>query len=311
MPSNWPTSLWNPQSPLADDSGMVPFSIMDPGTAVLQSHGVTHDVYLNYSDTIYSSNNSGIRAWDVMENPLYQAMAEYEGYDWPTLVNQFNEDIGPIEAQPHRILIRNQGAGIMGGSVTQPGGYSPSYETFDNYADAVAWADANDYDVSDIELAAEALLDQPTDGTNTQAGMMVGAVAEDMASGFLGLFGGGGGGDERYWGITDQTWIDRFNDWTGSAEDLINMFERQDAPIIRRGPSAADYGIVRADNNIFAHYGLDRPPADPKELATNYIWNLSKTWTSDVSYAVPPDLKRVNLSGSNPNPIVTPWDSDT
>ena len=44
---------------------------------------------------------------------------------------------------------------------------------------------------------------------------------------------------------------------------------------------------------------VDRPPADPKELATNYSWNLSKTWTSDVSYAVPPDLKRVNLSGDS------------
>ncbi len=45
MPSNWPTSVWNPQSPLADDRGMVPFSIMDPGTAVLQGRGLTHDDY--------------------------------------------------------------------------------------------------------------------------------------------------------------------------------------------------------------------------------------------------------------------------
>ena len=43
MPTNWPTSVWNPQDPLADDQGMVPFSVMDPGTAVLQGRGLTHD----------------------------------------------------------------------------------------------------------------------------------------------------------------------------------------------------------------------------------------------------------------------------
>ena len=265
MATNWPTSVWNPQDPLADDRGMVPFS-MDPGTAALQSYGVTYDVYLNYNDTIYSTNQSNIHAWDVMENPLYQAMAEYGGYDWDTLVNQFNEDVGPREAQPHRI--QTQEAGTID---TVPA----TYEEFNNYAEAVAWAEENDYDVSDIELGAQSL-------------------GEDD--------------EERYWGITNQTWIDRFNDWTGSAEDLLNMFKRQDVPLIRRGPSAADYGIVRADNNIFAHYGLDRPPADPKELATNYSWNLSKTWTSNVNYSVPPDLKRVNLSGdsggTSSNPIL-------
>jgi len=286
MPSNWPTSVWNPQSPLADNRGMVPFSIMDPGTAVLQSHGVTHDVYLNYNDTIYSSNQSNILGWDVMENPLYQAMAEYEGYDWDTLVNQFNEEIGPREAQPHRI--QTQAAGTRGGrrpdgrpTGTQHVTTPAEYEEFNNYAEAVAWAEENGYDVSDIELGAQSLLDPEPVGYGPR------------------WWRDGEDDEERYWGITNQTWIDRFNDWTGSAEDLINMFERQDAPLIRRGPSAADYGIVRADNNIFAHYGLDRPPADPKELATNYSWNLSKTWTSDVSYAVPPDLKRVNLSGDS------------
>jgi len=252
MTTNWPTSVWNPQDPLADDQGMAPFSVMDPGTSVLQNYGVTQDVYQDYSDTIASSNNmGGILAWDVMENPLYQAMAEYGGYDWDTLVNQFNEEVGPREAQPH--IIQTQEA-------------PAEYEEFNNYTEAVAWAEENDFDVSDIEYGPRGSRD-----------------GED--------------GEERYWGITNQTWIDRFNAWTGSAEDLINIYEQQDAPIIRKGPSAADYGIVREDNNIFAHYGLDRPPADPKELATNYSWNLSKTWKSDVIYAVPPDLKRVNLSG--------------
>ena len=315
MTTNWPTSVWNPQSPLADHQGMAPFSVMDPGTAVLHSRGVTQDVYRDYSDTIASSNNmGGILAWDVMENPLYQAMAEYEGYDWDTLVNQFNEEVGPIEAQPHRIPLRNQGPSFTGGHtnpVTHPGGYSPNqlpipgmnqaYETFDNYAEAVAWAEENDYDVSDIQMSAAALLDQPTGGAGVSQfgpnGVYALGIGGEMAAAFFGI-GGEDGEEERYWGITNQTWIDRFNDWTGSAEDLINIYKRQDAPIIRKGPSAADYGIVREDNNIFAHYGLDRPPADPKELATNYSWNLSKTWTSDVSYAVPPDLKRVNVDAT-------------
>ena len=78
---------------------------------------------------------------------------------------------------------------------------------------------------------------------------------------------------------------------------MIKRFKRQDAPIIREGPSAGDYGIVRKDDNIFAHYGLDRPPEDPKELQwDSYQWNLKKVWESDVTYAVPPGLHRVNLT---------------
>tara|TARA_B100000029_G_scaffold116727_1_gene109618 strand:+ start:250 stop:1203 length:954 start_codon:yes stop_codon:yes gene_type:complete len=312
MATNWPTHIWNPQDPLADDRGMVPFQVMDPGTAVLQSRGLTHDVYREHRGSI---SDSSIRAWDVMENPFYQAMAEYEGYDWNTLVAQFNEEIGPIENQPHRIPLRSSGptqgavAAATGGvwTGTQSSiipGTDQQFQTFDTYAEAVAWAEENNYDISDIELAA-----QPQ--RSGRGGPFSGAVGAGVGmGGIIGMLAlGEDGEEERFWGITDEKWIERFNEWTSAGEDLIKKFQRQDAPIIRRGPSAADYGIIRADNNIYAHYGLDRPPADPKELATNYKWNLAKTWTSDVSYAVPPDLKRVNLSGdwrTHQSPVSNP-----
>jgi len=310
MATNWPTSVWNPQSPLADDRGMVPFQIMDPGTAVLQDRGLTYDAYREHRGSI---SDSSIRAWDVMENPFYQAMAEYEGYDWDTLVAQFNEEIGPIENQPHSVRVRDTGPfrrDAYESSIAGVAGYNPftignrtqtTTENFDNYADAVAWAEENGYDISDIQMTAQP---QGSGGTRgpfggiPMGGMGMGTIA-------YAVLGGDDEEEQRFWGITDQKWIERFNDWTGAGEDLIKKFKRQDAPIIRRGPSAADYGIIREDNNIFAHYGLDRPPPEAKELATNYKWNLSKTWTSDVSYAVPPDLKRVNLSGdSGSNPIL-------
>ena len=306
MATNWPTSVWNPQDPLADDQGMVPFSVMDPGTAVLQGRGLTHDDYQEYKGDI---SDSSIRAWDVMENPFYQAMAEYEGYDWDTLVNQFNEEVGSIEDQPYSIQTRAGGTRNVrsgrSGFTTQ--NVESEYEEFDNYADAEAWAEENDFDVSDIQMTSDLRHEQAQSGGagRPQFGPN-GTVAMGIATGFFGI-GDDDDDDQRFWGITDEKWIERFDDWTSDGEDLIKKFKRQDAPIIRKGPSAADYGIVREDNNIFAHYGLDRPPADPKELATNYNWNLSKTWTSDVSYAVPPDLKRVNLSGdpvdSESNPI--------
>ena len=318
MPTNWPTSVWNPQDPLADDQGMAPFSIMDPGTAVLHGRGLTNDVYQEHKGDI---SDSSIRAWDVMENPFYQAMAEYEGYDWDKLVSQFNEEIGSIEDQPHSIPLRSQGASFIGGHtnpVTHPGGYSPhqlsvpgmihNYETFDNYADAEAWAEENDYDVSDITMTSDIQHEATTSGggRNPFGGPAVGygpngpysttGIGGGMAGSFLAQLRGEDG-DARYWGITDEKWVERFDDWTEAGESLIKKYKRQDAPLIRKGPSAADYGIVREDNNIFTHYGLDRPPAAPTELATNYKWNLSKTWKSDVSYVVPPDLTRVNLSG--------------
>ena len=290
MPTNWPTNIWNPQDPLADDQGMAPFSIMDPGTALLQSSGLTQDVYQEHKGAI---SDSSIRAWDVMENPFYQAMAEYEGHDWDDLVSKFNEEIGPLEEQSHSIQTQEATVIRIGGRWQN---VAAEYENFDNYTDAVTWAEENDYDVSDIIMTSD-VEHYGTGGTQV--------TTIPPKSGPNGPYGGGqvvteiksDDDDSRWWGITDKTWVERFDDWTAAGESLIKKYKRQDAPIIRQGPSAADYGIVRDDDNIFAHYGLDRPPADPTELATNYKWNLSKTWTSNASYGVPPDLKRVNLRG--------------
>lgn len=133
------------------------------------------------------------------------------------------------------------------------------------------WADENDFDQDDIRLTA----------ADTRTG-----VDEDIDE-----------DDERFWGIDDSKWNERLTDWSRRGISVVNRFKLQDAPIIRAGPSAADYGIIREDDNIFAHYGLDRPPEAPKELATNYEWNLKPTWTSNVKYSVPPGLKAVNLRG--------------
>jgi len=304
MATNWPTSVWNPQDPLADDQGMAPFSIMDPGTAVLQGRGLTNDVYQEHKGDI---SDSSIRAWDVMENPFYQAMAEYEGYDWDKLVSQFNEEIGSIEDQAHSIQTQEAGRIRSGGRYgrTSQRTVAAEYEAFDNYADAEAWAEENGYDVSDIQMTSDIQHEAATSGTESRTGYgpngrytIRGGVAAGAATDFWAWAKGEDDEDARDWGITDEKWIERFDDWTGAGEELIKKYKRQDASIIRKGPSASDYGIVREDDNIFAHYGLDRPPADPKELATNYKWNLSKTWESNTSYGVPPDLKRVNLSGS-------------
>jgi hypothetical protein len=290
MPTNWPTHVWNPQDPLADDQGMAPFSIMGPGTALLSGSGLTQDVYQEHKGAI---SDSSIRAWDVMENPFYQAMAEYEGHDWDDLVSKFNEEIGPLEEQSHSIQTQEATVIRIGGRWQN---VAAEYENFDNYTDAVTWAEENDYDVSDIIMTSD-VEHYGTGGTQV--------TTIPPKSGPNGPYGGGqvvteiksDDDDSRWWGITDKTWVERFDDWTAAGESLIKKYKRQDAPIIRQGPSAADYGIVRDDDNIFAHYGLDRPPADPTELATNYKWNLSKTWTSNASYGVPPDLKRVNLRG--------------
>jgi len=299
MPTNWPTSVWNPQDPLADDQGMAPFSIMDPGTAVLQGRGLTNDVYQEHKGDI---SDSSIRAWDVMENPFYQAMAEYEGYDWDKLVSQFNEEIGSIEDQPHSI--RGSANHSLPHTLEDIADQfwnrddAGSIHNFDNYADAEAWAEENDYDVSDITMTSDIQHEAATSGTESRTGYGPNGPYSTTGRGIGALLGSSDDDDTRYWGITDEKWIERFDDWTGAGEKLIKKYKRQDAPIIRKGPSASDYGIVREDDNIFAHYGLDRPPADPKGLATNYKWNLSKTWESNTSYGVPPDLERVNLSGS-------------
>lgn len=286
----WPTQIWNPNDPNANAMGMVPFTQTTPGDSVLQKAGVSHEVYKKHRKSV---SDPGLTAWDAMSNPFFKAMAEKDGYDWNELQAEFTNDIGAYENQSFSIqtqeattspsALPGTGMGIPSyhGNYSGPGrgprNQPAQYETFSSYEEAMAWADENGFDQDDIQLTAGR--DRGPSGDEV--------LDED---------------DERFWGIDDSKWNDRLTDWARRGVNVVSKFKLQDAPIIREGPSASDYGIVREDDNIFAHYGLDRPPAAPKELATTYQWDLKPTWTSNLRYSVPPGLKAVNLRGDMPTP---------
>ena len=277
----WPTQVWDPQHDDADAMGMVGFTPpMDPGEAYLSRKGLSPEVYFARPNI----KDPELSVWDAMESPFFKAMYELEpGRNWDDFKAAFDREIGAYEDQDFRIQTGTRTwTETERGSRKKEGGWStrevnksePIYRTFNGYQAAVDWVNGNDYlDVDDIELAAqpEKPFDPDTDDD-----------------------------DYRFWGINDKDWESIFNEMVGQGIRIQKRFDLQDAPIIREGPKASDYGIDAPNDNIFTYYDLDTPHTGPEELQwANYKWNLKSTWTSNVTYAVPPGLRRVNLHGDD------------
>ena len=275
----WPTQVWDPQNPNADDMGMVPFQVMEPGEAYLRRKGLEPQVFYERPNI----KDPELSVWDAMESPFFKAMYERKpGRNWDNFKAAFDREIGAYEDQEFRLMTRE---GTSGGRVRTGrnsyetmDGTPPEYQYFDGYQaawDYVHSSPRNDFgieynfSVDDIELAA-----QPTGEFDPH-------TDDD---------------DYRFWGINDSAWESIFNEMVGEGYRIQKRWELQEAPIIREGPKASDYGIIAENDNIYTYYGLDKPAAEPKELQwNNYQWNLRHTVTSKATYAVPPGLRRVNL----------------
>ena len=103
--------------------------------------------------------------------------------------------------------------------------------------------------------------------------------------------------DDRYdWGldrgrfgsITDD--LDAMHEWLGKT---IKSHSLQDSDIITHGLDGSDYGI---DGDLWAHYGLDKPPAPPKSMDVNYNFNLTEALPSSVTYSTPEGYPTLDLS---------------
>ncbi len=109
--------------------------------------------------------------------------------------------------------------------------------------------------------------------------------------------GGPDGIIRRDWGIDTGSFtgindtLNHLHQWIRNTIITYDMFE--DAPIIRRGPEGSDYGI---DGDIWEHYGLDKPPAPPKEMDVNYEFNLITAKPSSKSYATPKGYPTLDMS---------------
>jgi len=53
------------------------------------------------------------------------------------------------------------------------------------------------------------------------------------------------------------------------------------------------------DLKVWEHYGLDKPPAPPKEMDVNYEFNLITAKPSSKSYATPEGYPTLDVSNDN------------
>lgn len=294
MATGWPQQVWDPQNPNADVMGMVGFTPpMDAGEAYIRRKHLTPEIYQEYKHDV---SDPGLTAWDAIENPFFKGMYEMRGGDWETLRTKFYDEIGTYENQAFQIMVSPGGTSNIrtGRNTSETEQYPAEYKNFDSYQAALDWIYSNpedrygrdyDFNESDIQLVA-----QPPPAPERSPGWR--GIVEEMDERM-------DKDDSRFWGINNAKWEGIFNDMASDGNNVVKNYKLQEAPIIREGPRASDYGIMDAPNdNIFTAYGLDKPHTGPEELQwNNYKWNLKRTWTSNVTYAVPPGLKRVDLHG--------------
>ena len=93
--------------------------------------------------------------------------------------------------------------------------------------------------------------------------------------------------DRTDWGIDRGRFgaiaedLDTMHEWLGKT---IKTHSLQDSDIITHGLDGSDYGI---DGDLWAHYGLDKPPAPPKPMELQYDYNLIAAKPSTATYATP------------------------
>tara|TARA_B100000029_G_C17487737_1_gene927949 strand:- start:364 stop:1341 length:978 start_codon:yes stop_codon:yes gene_type:complete len=86
---SWPDRVYRPQDPNADDMGMVDFV---PPMSITTIFGIREglpDDWQEYDDTVERVN-----AWEVLDNPLYEAAAGALDIDWDKFKENFANEIG-------------------------------------------------------------------------------------------------------------------------------------------------------------------------------------------------------------------------
>ena len=215
----------------------------------------------------HESSEDNSSYWDVIENPLYEAAANASGIDWQQFVDESFAEIGTELSgkTPAEGWFQDEETGLWGKSISGlPGTINPF---------GGGWQEEPEY-VDKYDEGYQAGLN---DGT-----FSFGQLGQDEDAIDWGI------DRNRFGSIAED--LDTMHEWLGKT---IKTHALQDAPIIRRGPEGSDYGI---DGDIWEHYGLDKPPAPPKEMDVNYEFNLIAAKPSSKSYATPEGYPTLDTS---------------
>lgn len=209
----------------------------------------------------------GMTYWDVLDNPLYEAAAEASGINWTKWVAESMDDIGLEEDYE---IPDDSGPRYIRVRHGQ-GGNQTSLVSYNQSGGAQ----------HEIAFRQDRFLN--ADGTRWA-----------------------GQSGESAWGISRSNhgnFIEDLDEMRGWLKETIKVFDMQDAPIIRRGPEGSDYGI---DGDIWAFYGLDQPPAAPKEMDVHYAFNLTPFRSSNVRYETPEGYPVLDLGHEGQAGFSTP-----
>ena len=217
--------------------------------------------------------------WDVIENPLYEAAANASGIDWDQFVADSSAEIGEYRDRTVTVQTSAGGGRVRTGKNTY-GEAEPTYRDM-----TVAEAEEAGYTSEDFVVGVA------TGGRDVRTGRNTYTKTDAFF-----VLGDDEDEDAIDWGIDRNEFgsiaedLDTMHEWLGKT---IKTHALQDAPIIRRGPEGSDYGI---DGDIWEHYGLDKPPAPPKEMDVNYEFNLITAKPSSKSYATPTGYPQIDTS---------------
>jgi len=253
--------------------------------------------------------------WDLIDNPLYEAAAIASGIDWDRFVSEATAALGTKEDYQAAVNYVNDyrsssGMPGMGGATAFGMHFSGGFGGRDRDD---AWDD-----LTPEQQAIANNLPDPSVAVGGIGSMMggnhpLGATGIGIAGLTMGGAGGPGGLLGALMGMKSGDGEDAPKDWGFNrdaygaiAEDLDTMYEwltktikthsLQDMPIVDRGPQGSDYGI---DGDIWAHYGLDKPPAPPKAMDVNYEFNLISAKPSTATYSTPEGYPTLDMSGES------------
>ena len=272
---SWPTRTWTVD-------GWKDFKTPGPSAT---PKGLPDD-WKDHKNTIDNSTY-----WDVIENPLYEAAANAMDIDWEQWKADSYAEIGAQEDQEVRVRTRQGGRPTHGPHASSFTTTSSQYETM-----TVAEAVERGFGPDDWGPDAQTPSDNSGLGNIRGSGLVTSMLRDkDDEDALTSEHWGIGNLQEAVWGAADprSKYVEDMNsmhEWLGKT---IKTHALQDAPIIRRGPEGSDYGI---DGDIWEHYGLDKPPAPPKEMDVNYEFNLIAAKPSSKSYTTPKGYPTLDTS---------------
>ena len=97
---SWPDRVYRPQDPNADDMGMVDFMPPMSSTTIFGIREGLPDDWQEYDDTVERVN-----AWEVLDNPLYEAAAGALDIDWDKFRENFANEIGDQDLYDRPVVV--------------------------------------------------------------------------------------------------------------------------------------------------------------------------------------------------------------